>query len=105
MVLFWARDPLGNEMRLYEETWHEHVVGEGHPEMGPHLALVEDAVNEPDEVWTSKATNRRIIYYRRVPDRPPLEVAVVGDLRRGIICTAYLFAPRGSRGAERLWPH
>jgi len=91
-------------MRLYRETWYEHVVGEGHPEMEPYLALVEQAVREPDQVWSSKATDRRLIYYRRVPGRPPLEVAVVGDVRRGIICTAYLYVPRGVRGARQLWP-
>lgn len=104
MVLFRVRDPLGNQMRLYYETWWDHVIGEDHPEMVPYLPLVRGAVASPREIWSSKHSDRRIIYYQEVPDRPHLDIAVVGDVRHGTICTAYLYAPRSSRGGKRLWP-
>lgn len=105
MVLFRARDPLGNEMRLYSDTWYDHVVNGGHPEVEPYLTLVHTAVVSPEQIWTSKHSERRIIYFTGVPQRPQLELAVVGDVSRGVILTAYLYRPRGSRGGKTLWPN
>ena len=104
MTVFEVDDPLGNRICLHAETWQVHIVAEGHPEMRPYLAEVELTVREPREIWTSKRGDHRLVYYRELPLRPHLEVAVVADLRGGSVCTAYLHRHRGSRGGKRVWP-
>ena len=45
-VLFNATDPLGNKIKLLEETFEKHIIIR-HPEMKNHLQDIERAIKHP----------------------------------------------------------
>ncbi len=93
-------NPLGDGVWLTDYTWVRHVVRR-HPEVGPYRAAVEAAVISPTVVLASSSDPDCLVHYG-VCEGQAGEVAVVANVRRGIVMTAYLCLRRG-RGEQR-WP-
>lgn len=82
-----VQDPLGNRVTLSDDTWRRHITV-GHPEMGRYRAPVEQAMSAPLEVRASASDAACVVYMGTLPGRALL-VAVVADVRLGIVKTAY----------------
>ncbi len=89
-------DPLGREVVLHDRTWHGHII-KGHPEVDGHRALVEQAVQAPEEVRMSHSDPDCRIYFAPGP-RPAAKIMLVADVVRGVVKTAHL-AKKVSGGA------
>ncbi len=91
-------DPLGRHIVLHERTWYGHVV-KGHPDLASHRSLVEVAISNPEEIRHSTSDPDCRIYYGRGP-RESVLIAVVVDVRIGIVKTVYLAKKPGAGDTE-----
>lgn len=71
-----------------------------HPEVQMCRKLAEDAIAQPRAIWTSRSDADCRIYYAAGP-WPNIMVAVVADVKIGVVKTAYL--ARKTSGAELEW--
>lgn len=91
-------DPMGRTVVLHDRTWSAHVL-RGHPEVAPWRALAENAVASPREIRYSTSDADCRIYYGRGP-QTGLMIAVVADVKLGVVKTVYLARRPSPGGVE-----
>ena len=91
-------DPLGRTVTLHDHTWYGHVLI-GHREMHGRRGELGPLIRRPARIHFSNDADSRL-YYRTVA-RDGMMTAVVADVVRGIVKTAY--RTKRTRGAQE-WP-
>lgn len=81
-------DPLGRKVTLHDRTWFGHIL-KGHPDVAEFRALVERAIQFPDEIRVSRLDANCRLYYGQ-GSRPATRMMVVVDLAEGVVKTAHL---------------
>ena len=86
---------------LYEDTWHNHIVGR-HPEMNGNLHLIEAVLSAPSAIYegTSTSTIDYLFVRAGVADSAGRSLRVVVR-SGGVVITAYFTS---ATGGSRLWP-
>ncbi len=76
-ILFNAIDPLGNEIKLFKETFEKHIIIR-HPEMKSHIQDIERAVKHPLYIGSGIKSKDSIMYLSTFPspNTPYIIVAV-----------------------------
>jgi hypothetical protein len=80
-------DPDGTFVELTKERW-SHIV-ERHPEIGPFVELVLQAVRTPDRRMRGRQANERWYYLRTQSPSDWMKVVVAYAGERGHIVTAH----------------
>jgi len=75
-------------MTLHDRTWFNHILIR-HPEMFQHRGLAEQAISNPLEIHISLSDADSRTYYGLGP-RASIMIAVVGDVVKGLVKTAFL---------------
>jgi hypothetical protein len=93
-----ARDPDGNRVVVPLKLWREKVL-QDHPELGPHLADVLQAISNPDHVASDPAfDDRRRHYLRNVGPSRWLLVVLSYEQEPALLITAF-----ANRKDPRSW--
>lgn len=91
-------DPLGRTFVLADRIWQRHIII-GHPDVGAHRHLVEQAVTSLLCIRTSSSSTDCRKCFGTGP-RSSVFIAVVVDVSLGIVKTAYLSKPMTSGDLE-----
>ena len=81
-------DPLNRVIVLHDHTWFGHML-KGHPEMKGLRGESERAITAPDSICYSNSSVNCRLYFAANPAGPLPYIAVVADLRLGLVLTAY----------------
>ena len=90
-VLFNATDPLGNKIKLLEETFEKHIIIR-HPEMKNHIQDIERAIEHPLYIGSGTKSKNSIIYLSVFPNpNTPYIIVAVRKIKKTnkIILTAF----------------
>jgi len=60
-ILFCVIDPLGNKIKLLQETFEKHIIVR-HPEMRNHVVDIQNAITDPFLIGSSTKNKNSIIY-------------------------------------------
>lgn len=87
-------DPLGRRITLFDDAWFGHII-KGHPDVKAYRQVVELTLSRPEQICFSTSDPDCRIYYG--PGRGKLMIAVVVDVVRGFVKTAYFTRkPKGT---------
>jgi len=90
-VLFNATDPLGNEIKLFKETFEKHIIIR-HPEMKNHINDIKLAIKYPLYIGQGVKSKNSIIYLNVFPNpNTPYIIVAVKKIKKTdkIILTAF----------------
>ncbi|MEA1937036.1 MAG: hypothetical protein U9N04_02910 [Patescibacteria group bacterium] len=90
-VLFNTTDPLGNKIKLLQETFEKHIIVR-HPEMKNHLQDIERTIKHPLYIGSGTKSKNSIIYLSVFPNsNTPYIIVAVKKIKRTnkIILTAF----------------